>query len=77
MSYIDKDKLNTMNRYTMAFPFKGEYQYVYMTFKAETMLQVKDGVEVIISFQKANGAFVKNKSSLLKLRNFLFVFRLF
>ena len=28
------------------------YQYVYMTFKAETMLQVKDGVEVIISFQK-------------------------
>ena len=28
------------------------YQHVYMTFKAETMLQIKDGVEVIISFQK-------------------------
>lgn len=31
MSYIDKEKLNTMNKYVITFPFKGEYQYVYMT----------------------------------------------
>lgn len=31
MSIISKEKLNTMNKYTMTFPFKGEYHYVYMT----------------------------------------------
>lgn len=31
MSYIDKEKLNTMNKYTFTFPFKGDYHYVYMT----------------------------------------------
>ena len=31
MSYINKEKINTMNKYVITFPFKGEYQYVYMT----------------------------------------------
>lgn len=31
MSYIDKEKLNTMNKYTFTFPFKGDYHYVHMT----------------------------------------------
>lgn len=31
MSIISKEKLNTMNKYTFTFPFKGDYHYVHMT----------------------------------------------
>lgn len=31
MSYIDKEKIDTINKYCVTFPFKGVYQFVYFT----------------------------------------------
>jgi len=50
MGYIDKEKLNTMNKYTITFPFKGEYQFVYLT--ANQMANaILDSTDDIITFK--------------------------